>query len=67
MSVILFPFKLVWNLATFILSTVGRLVAIIIGVLLMIVGVVLTITIVAAPIGIPMFLFGLVMVARGFF
>ena len=67
MSILLFPFRLIWGLTTFILGLVGSLLTIIIGLALMVVGVILTLTIIGAPAGIPMILFGFVLVLRGIF
>lgn len=67
MTILLFPFKLAWDLAAFILQTTGRLMAILFGVVLMIVGVVISLTIIGMIIGIPLLLFGFALVIRGLF
>jgi hypothetical protein len=55
------PFKLVgW-----IINVAGRLVAIVLGLLL--VGLILTVTVIGALIGIPLILFGFLLVVRGLF
>jgi len=46
-----------WDLLAFILSLTGRLVAAVLGLVLMIVGIVLTVTLIAAPVGIPLIIF----------
>ncbi len=61
------PFRLIFEFIEWILRITGRLVAAIIGLVIMIVGCVLTLTIVAAPIGMPMIVFGLVLMVRGIF
>jgi hypothetical protein len=63
----LWPFHAVWRLVTFILNATGRLVCGVIGVALMVVGTVLTLTIVAAPIGVPLILLGVLLLARALF
>jgi len=53
----LWPFVALWDLLAFILSLTGRLVAAVLGLVLMIVGIFLTVTLIAAPIGIPLIIF----------
>lgn len=53
----LWPFVALWDLLAFILSLTGRLVAAVLGLVLMIVGIVLTVTLIAAPVGIPLIIF----------
>lgn len=57
------PFKLV----AWIIEAFGRLIAILIGLVLLIVGLMLTLTILGAIIGIPLMLFGFLLVVRGLF
>ena len=73
-SCLLWPFVLVQEgfmalvrLVTFIFETTGRFIAILLGVVLMILGVIVCLTVVGAVIGIPMILLGLLLVARGLF
>ena len=61
------PFVALWRLLSFILNLTGRLVAAILGLVLMIVGVVLLITVIAAPVGIPLIVFGLLLTIRAIF
>jgi len=63
----LWPFKLIWDLLAFILNLTGRLIAAILGLVLMIVGAILTITLFAAPIGIPLIIFGFLLLVRSIF
>jgi len=65
--VLLFPFTVMWKLVGFTIKMTGRLAAIILGLILMIVGVVLSFTVVGAVIGIPLVLLGFTMMIRGFF
>ena len=64
---LLWPFVMLWELLAFIVRLTGRLVAGIVGLVLMIVGLVLSLTLIAAPIGIPLFIFGFLLVLRGIF
>ncbi len=64
---ILWPIAALWRLIAGIINATGRLVAIILGVVLMIVGGILTLTIVGAIIGLPFVVFGFLLVIRGFF
>ena len=66
-SWIFWPFVAIWRLLTLILEITGRLVAIILGVVLMIVGVVVTATVIGAIVGVPLAIFGFLLVMRGLF
>ena len=64
---LLWPVVALWNLLTFIIEATGRLLAIILGVVFVIVGVVLSLTVIGAVLGIPLALFGLMLTLRGIF
>ena len=64
---LLWPFRLVFELVDWVLHFTGRLLASIIGLVIMIIGFVITLTIVGAPVGMPMMVLGLVMMIHGFF
>jgi len=64
---LLWPFWALWRLLAFIIGLTGRLVAIVLGFALMIVGAILIVTIVALPIGIPVVIFGFLLLLRGIF
>jgi hypothetical protein len=64
---ILWPFVAIWRLVASIIELTGRLVAIVLGVVLMVVGVLVSFTIIGLVIGIPLVLFGFLLVIRGFF
>jgi len=64
---ILWPFVAIWRLVAGIIEMTGRLVAVILGLVLMIVGVRLSATVVGAVVGIPLIVFGFLLVIRGFF
>ncbi len=63
----LWPFWAIWKLVVGIVAATGRLVAVIIGLVFLIVGVVLTVTVVGAIVGIPFIIFGLLLMVRGLF
>lgn len=63
----LWPFVALWKLVAGIIELTGRLVAAILGLVLMIVGLVLTLTIIGAIVGIPLIIFGFLLIIRGFF
>jgi hypothetical protein len=64
---IFLPFVALWRLLTVILELTGRLVAVVLGLLLMVGGGLLTATVVGAPVGIPLALFGFLLLLRGLF
>ncbi len=64
-SCFLWPFKAIWDLVIWIVSLTGRLIAVVLGLALLIVGGVLTALVVTAPVGIPLALFGLLIVIKG--
>jgi hypothetical protein len=64
---ILWPFVALWDLVTGILKLTGRLVAMLIGVVLMIAGIAVSLTIVGAIVGIPLIIFGFMLTVRGLF
>ena len=63
----LWPFVAIWNLVAWILGLTGRLVAAILGLVFMIVGAILTVTILGAVVGIPMIIFGFLLMMRSIF
>jgi hypothetical protein len=63
----LWPFWAIWMLVTGILKLTGRLVAVILGLVLMVVGVLVSLTVVGLIIGVPLFMIGLLLVFRGLF
>ena len=64
---ILWPFVALWDLLTGILKLTGRAIAALIGVVLMIAGVALSLTIAGAIVGIPLIILGFMLTARGLF
>jgi hypothetical protein len=61
------PFYAIWRLLTFVLNIVGRLICSILGIGIMIAGVAITISVVGAPIGIPLASLGFLLLIRAIF
>lgn len=66
-SILFFPFVVVWALFSFLMKLTGRLLAVIIGFVFVVVGIILTVTLFAAPIGIPLIIFGILLMLRSVF
>ena len=64
---LLYPFWLLWSLVIWIIEATGRLIGAILGLVLMIVGVVLTLTVIGAIIGIPLIIFSIMLIIRSLF
>jgi hypothetical protein len=64
---LLYPFWLIWRLVVWIIEATGRLIGAILGLVLMIVGVLLTLTVVGAIVGIPLIIFGFMLIIRSLF
>ena len=63
----LYPLWLIWKLIAGIILFTGRLVGAIIGLVLMIVGIVASLTIVGLIVGIPLIIFGFLLMMRSIF
>jgi hypothetical protein len=63
----LYPFWLIWKLVAGIILFTGRLVGAIIGLVLMIAGIVVSLTIVGMIVGIPLIIFGFLLMMRSIF
>ena len=64
---LLWPFVVLWRLIAFIVGVTGRLLAVVLGLVLMITGAVLSATIIGAVIGIPLLLVGFMLTLKGIF
>ena len=64
---ILWPFYVLWRLVTGILVLTGRLVGVVLGLVLILAGVLLSLTVIGAVLGVPLALFGVLLVLRGLF
>lgn len=65
--ILLWPFYAVWRVLTFILELVGRLLCAVLGIALIVAGVAVTMTILAAPVGIAIAVFGFLLLVRALF
>ena len=64
---ILWPFYAIWRVLTFILELTSRIIAAIIALALMAAGVSITLSVVGAPLGIPIAAFGFLLLVRALF
>ena len=65
--ILLWPFYAIWRLVTLVLELVGRMLCAVLGLGIMAAGVVITMSVVAAPIGIPLAIFGFLLIIRALF
>ncbi|MGI9232282.1 MAG: hypothetical protein ACR2RD_01510 [Woeseiaceae bacterium] len=65
--ILLWPFYAVWRLLTFVLNVVGRLLCALLGLGIMIAGVLITMSVVGAPLGIPLAVMGFLFLVRAIF
>jgi len=63
----LWPFAAIWKLLAVIVEMTGRLVAMILGIVLMIAGGLVSLTVIGAIIGIPLAVIGLLLFLKGIF
>jgi len=64
---LLWPFWAIWRLVAFIIEMTGRLIGLILGAIFILVGVLVSLTVVGAVIGIPLALFGALLMVRSLF
>lgn len=65
--ILLWPFRVFWSLLSLILRLTGRLLAAILGLIFIVIGVMLTFLVVAAPVGIPLIIVGFLLMVRSIF
>jgi hypothetical protein len=65
--ILLWPFYAIWRLLTFVVELVGRLLCALLGIGLMIAGVTITLSIIGAPLGIPLASVGFLLLVRSIF
>ncbi|HZW58655.1 MAG TPA: hypothetical protein VFE85_00055 [Woeseiaceae bacterium] len=65
--ILLWPFALLWRLLGFVLHVTSRIVAALLGLVLMVAGVVLTMSVLGAPAGIALCAFGFLLLVRALF
>lgn len=63
----LYPFWLIWRLVIGIIAFTGRLVGAILGLVLVICGIIISLTIIGAVVGIPLIIFGLLLMIKSIF
>lgn len=66
-NILLLPFHLCWFLVGLVFSLFGKLLTAGIGLILMVIGLVLCVTIIALPLGILMLIFGFLLCLKGIF
>ena len=64
---LLWPFYAIWRFVTFILTMVGRLLCGLLGIGLMVAGVAVSLSVVGAPLGIPLAAVGFLLLVRALF
>ena len=65
--ILLWPFYAIWRFLTFILELIGRLLCAMLGIGLMVSGVAITLSIIGAPVGIPLASVGFLLLVRAIF
>ena len=65
--ILLWPFYAIWRLLTFILNVVGRLLCAVLGIGLMVAGVAIALSVIGAPLGIPLSALGFLLLIRALF
>jgi len=65
--ILLWPFYAIWRLLTLVVELIGRLLCGILGIGLMIAGVTITLSIIGAPVGIPLASVGFLLLVRAIF
>jgi hypothetical protein len=63
----LWPFAAIWKLLAVIVELTGRFLAMVIGILLMVLGGIVSLTIIGAIVGIPLAIVGLLLFLKGIF
>ena len=64
---LLWPFYAIWRLLTFVVELIGRISCGVLGLALMVAGILITITVLAAPLGIPITALGFLLLVRAIF
>ena len=63
----LWPFVALWKLLAVIVEMTGRFVAMVLGLVFIVVGIIVSLTLIGAIIGIPLAIIGLLLLLRGIF
>ena len=64
---ILWPFVAIWRLLTFIFEVTGRIICVALGLALTAIGVTIALTVVGAPLGVPLAVLGMLLIVRALF
>jgi len=67
MNLLALPFIALWRFVELVLTLTGRFLAIIIGLVLVLIGALLTATVIGSIVGIPLIVFGGALILRGLF
>ena len=67
MKLLLFPFILAFQIVESLLRITGKLIVVLLGFVFTILGIILSLTIIGAIIGIPMTVLGVIMIIKGIF
>lgn len=67
LKLLTFPFRVVWLFIGMIFGLLGRMLSLLIGITVMIVGLILTVTLIGAFAGIPLIILGALLMTRSFF
>ncbi len=65
--IILWPLYAIWRLVALVLELTGRVLGVILGLVLLILGTLLSLTVIGAVIGIPLMILGMLLILRGLF
>ena len=64
---IFWPFVAVWRLLTFVLEVTGRIICAALGLVFMAIGVAISLSVIGAPLGVPLAVFGALLIVRALF
>ncbi|MBE5785333.1 MAG: hypothetical protein E7330_05980 [Clostridiales bacterium] len=67
LRVLFWPFKMLWSFVGVVFLAVGKLMSLLLGLLITVIGVLLSATLVGAIIGIPLLILGVTMMVRSLF
>lgn len=67
LRVLVWPFKVLWSFVGIVFLAVGKLMSLVMGLVLTVIGVLLSATLVGAILGVPLILLGVTMMVRALF
>ena len=65
--ILLLPFYFLWRMVSFVVEAVGRVACVVLGFTLLATGIVVSLTVIGVPIGIPLAAIGTLLLLRAFF